>query len=235
MACRMLQDAGVDALFLPKSLYEAGHVAPQGEQSMVVGSSPYAPGQHDTFVVPGRLQGRLCGISRPHFFKGVATVVAKLFNIVEPAVAVFGKKDYQQLRVIQTMVRDLDFDVRIVGGDIAREPDGLATSSRNARLSVVARTQAICIHAALMNAHDTLQDLVRAGTIVAETTIEQVLCRVQDSIVRGGGTVDYVQLVDAETLENVEMLQGQPAVLVTAAFFEGTGGFPVRLLDNMQI
>jgi pantoate--beta-alanine ligase len=165
----------------------------------------------------------------------VATVVAKLFNIVEPAVAVFGKKDFQQLRVIQTMVRDLDFAVRIIGGDIAREPDGLATSSRNRRLSDKSRAQAPCIHAALMDAREMLQAQLRAGRVVAGDAIREVLDKVQGAVERGGGGVEYVLLVDAETLEDVKILRGQPAVMATAVLMEASDGPPVRLIDNVEI
>jgi pantoate--beta-alanine ligase len=207
----------------------------QGEQAFVVGSSPHVPGGHDTFVVPGRLQEPLCGKTRPHFFRGVATVVAKLFNIVEPAVAVFGKKDFQQLRVIQTMVRDLDFAVRIVGGDIVREPDGLATSSRNARLSVESRAQAPCIHAALTDARDALRALLEEGGVVGEDAIRGILDKAQEAVERGGGRVDYVELLHAETLEDVKALRGQPAVMAAAVFMGGSDGSPVRLIDNVEI
>ena len=97
--------------------------------------TPPSEPPHETYVTVENLQQGLCAITRPHFFRGVATVVAKLFNIVEPDVAVFGKKDYQQWRVIQRMVRDLDFDIDVVGMPLAREPDGLAMSSRNVRLT----------------------------------------------------------------------------------------------------
>ena len=112
---------GVHAVFQPPALY--------------VGKEDGPP--HETFVQAETLQAGLCSMTRPHFFRGVATVVTKLFNIVEPDVAVFGKKDYQQWRIIQRLVRDLDFDIDVVGMPLAREEDGIAMSSRNVRLKPV--------------------------------------------------------------------------------------------------
>jgi len=192
----------------------------------VVGRSDYAPGQHDTFVTAEHLQLPLCGRSRPHFFRGVATVVTKLFNIVEPDVAVFGKKDYQQLRVIATLSRDLDFEIDIMGADIAREPDGLASSSRNARLSAQSRAAAPCIHAALIAARDA----VASG----ERNAAAVVASVSAAVERGGGAIDYVDAVDAAHLGPVEDVGAQPTVLAVAAVFAGRTG-SVRLIDNILL
>ena len=109
---------GADVVFEPTTLYEASHGEPP----------------HETFVTVEKLQLPLCGAHRPTHFRGVSTVVAKLFNIVEPALAVFGRKDYQQFKLLCRMVRDLDFPVRMIGAPLVREPDGLAMSSRNVRL-----------------------------------------------------------------------------------------------------
>lgn len=152
---------------------------------------------HETYVTVENLQVGLCGITRPHFFRGVATVVAKLFNIVEPDVAVFGKKDYQQWRVIRRLVRDLDFDIDIVGVPLAREPDGLAMSSRNVRLTPEHRVAAVAINRALMDAAQM------AETQLAETQLaggaegiesEVLVRRVSDAITASGGVVDYVEV-----------------------------------------
>ena len=114
----------VDCVYQPKRMYARRRM----------GRDP-----HETFVEVTELSNGLCSGTRPHFFRGVATVVTKLFNVVEPDVAVFGKKDYQQWRVIQRMVRDLNFDIDIVGGEIVREADGLAMSSRNLLLATEKR------------------------------------------------------------------------------------------------
>ena len=132
-----LRAVGADAAFVPAHLYAQD--AP----------TPSPPPPHETFVTVERLSTGLCSTTRPHFFRGVATVVCKLFNVVEPDVAVFGKKDYQQFRVVQRMVRDLDYDIRIVGVELTREPDGLAMSSRNVRLDPEARVAARAISKAL--------------------------------------------------------------------------------------
>ncbi|KAL3692498.1 hypothetical protein R1sor_006149 [Riccia sorocarpa] len=126
-----LEPIGVDAVFNPFDLYVRDQV---GKDAELIASNAYGNG-HETWVRVEKLEKPLCGVSRPTFFRGVATVVTKLFNIVEPDVAVFGKKDYQQFRVLCRMVRDLDFDIEMVGIPVVREQDGLAMSSRNVRLS----------------------------------------------------------------------------------------------------
>ena len=125
----MLERNGCDALFLPSSLYVSPSNQPKGDKSMVVGNNVASSRDaHSTWVEVEYLSEGLCASSRPHFFRGVCTVVTKLFNIIDPNVAFFGRKDFQQYRVIERMVRDLDFDIEVVGIDIVREPDGLAMS-----------------------------------------------------------------------------------------------------------
>eukprot|EP00740_Mantoniella_antarctica_P010021 CAMPEP_0181374612 /NCGR_PEP_ID=MMETSP1106-20121128/16129_1 /TAXON_ID=81844 /ORGANISM="Mantoniella antarctica, Strain SL-175" /LENGTH=357 /DNA_ID=CAMNT_0023492637 /DNA_START=1 /DNA_END=1074 /DNA_ORIENTATION=- len=183
---------------------------------------------HETYVTVESLQVGLCGVTRPHFFRGVATVVAKLFNIVEPDVAVFGKKDYQQWRIIRRMVRDLDFDVDIVGMPLAREADGLAMSSRNVRLTPEHRAAAVAISVALTAA----AAVAAAAAAGRETVRSEVLTRrVCDAIAASGGRVDYVEVVDQRTLRPVaEVTPGRPVVIPVAAMYG-----EVRLLDNMEI
>jgi pantoate--beta-alanine ligase len=193
-------EAGTDVLFAPA----VTEMYPDGFQ---------------THVEVEQMARGLCGASRPTHFRGVTTVVAKLFNITLPHVAVFGQKDYQQLQVIRRLVRDLDFDVEIVGAPTVREADGLAMSSRNAYLSPGERRAARCIPAAL----EAGRTLVASGTsdplrIVAG--VRQVLS--QQSAVR----IDYVAVVDAETLEEIAALL-QPALLAVAARIGTT-----RLIDN---
>ena len=149
-------------------------------------------------------------------------MVAKLFNIVEPDVAVFGKKDYQQWRVIQRMVRDLDFDIDVVGMPLAREPDGLAMSSRNVRLTPENRKAARAINV-------TLREV--AATPLGPLMPVDIIFVVVAAIEASGGTVDYVEIVDQKTLRSVESLAAGDKVVVLVAAKYGE----VRLLDNVEL
>lgn len=178
----------------------------------------YAPNA-SVYVDEERLSKVLCGASRPGHFRGVLTVVAKLFNIVRPDLAVFGQKDAQQLRLIQQMVRDLNFPVEIVVGPIVREPDGLAMSSRNTYLSSEERLQALCLTRALQRS----RELVRAGERDASRLrSEMIACIKEYPLAR----IDYVQIVDWETLQPVEMLERKS--LAALAVWIGK----TRLIDN---
>ncbi len=172
-----------------------------------------------TYVTQERLTEPLCGARRPGHFRGVTTVCAKLFNIVRPHKAYFGLKDYQQCKVIQRMVADLDMDLEIVPCPIVREPDGLAMSSRNKYLSPDERQQALCLREALLKA----QDMAAAGERCAARIIG-AMREVIDS--RPAAKVDYVSIVDPETLEDVEAIEGR-AVAALAVFMGGA-----RLIDN---
>jgi pantoate--beta-alanine ligase len=165
------------------------------------------------------LSGVLCGASRPGHFRGVCTVVAKLFNIIQPDLAVFGEKDAQQLRIIERMVRDLNVPVQIIRGPIVREPDGLAMSSRNQYLSGTQRADALCLQHALGLA----KELVRDGECTA-TIIRQAMCDLIEKI--PGTSVDYIEFVDDEKLGSEERLKG--ATLVALAVKIGA----IRLIDN---
>jgi pantoate--beta-alanine ligase len=186
----------------------------------------YAPSKHtvyppgfQTYVAVEALSRPLCGAKRPGHFRGVATVVAKLFNLVQPDCAVFGKKDFQQLAVIRRMVRDLDMGVEIVGAPIVRENDGLAMSSRNAYLTTRQRRQATCLYRSLERAktlfgrgeRDTLK-LVSAVRTLIEAEPE--------------ARVDYIEIRDPETLEPLERIVDRGLVAL-AVFFGKT-----RLIDN---
>ena len=174
----------------------------------------YAP-DHSVWVnEDGALGGSLCGARRPGHFRGVCTVVAKLFNLVHPNFAVFGQKDYQQAQVIKRMVRDLNFDVKIVVAPIVRERTGLAKSSRNTYLSDAEREQACVLSRTLRAVKDG-----KIKTIVAA----------EKAIERGGLKVDYVACVDAETLEPKKKICKGCCVLV-AAYCGKT-----RLIDNQLI
>ncbi|HWN45623.1 MAG TPA: pantoate--beta-alanine ligase, partial [Thermoanaerobaculia bacterium] len=179
----MLAAAGCDLLFLPDV------------------DTMYPPG-HTVYVDLGNPSETLEGVCRPGHFRGVATVVALLFNLVQPDVAVFGEKDAQQLAVIRQMVRDLHIPVEIVPAPTIREPDGLAMSSRNAYLSPEERKAAAVLHRSLRNAESAIQSGERRGDevrrILAETLNSEPLAR-----------VEYAEVVDAESFQPVEKLRGR--------------------------
>ncbi|MGH8048219.1 MAG: pantoate--beta-alanine ligase [Chthoniobacterales bacterium] len=169
------------------------------------------------FVDESRLSTGLCGGSRPGHFRGVCTVVAKLFLIVQPDVAVFGEKDWQQLAILRRMTRDLNFSIRIVGHPTIREKDGLAVSSRNAYLTPEERAIAPGIRAALLAAS-------------AKKTPAAILREAERGIARiPGARIDYVRLVDSESLEPAKNLKRE--ITLAAAVFLGRA----RLIDNLQI
>lgn len=220
---RKLTEMGCAAVFEPSSLYHPGTES-KGDASdtcNVIGAGQHSVGAHETFIQVEQLQKGLCGVSRPHFFRGVATIVAKLFNIVEPDVAVFGKKDFQQWRIISRMVRDLDFDIEIVGIATGREADGMAMSSRNALLTSDNRHKAVCISQALKWAESQIVQ----GDISPSGLQQQVSSRMQE----GGGRVDYVSVTDADNLQELQDFVAGQAVLVAVAVFFGA----VRLIDNV--
>lgn len=197
---RQLRAAATDVLFLPS------------------GDEMYPHGFQTAVAVHEVTQG-LCGISRPTHFGGVATVVAKLFNIVKPHVAVFGEKDFQQLVTIRRLVTDLAFDIEIVGGPIVREADGLAMSSRNKYLDPAQRQAALCLSRALAAA----EAKVAAGGRQANEIVAAARAVIAaEPLAR----LDYAHLVDVETMREVPDLAA-PAVLALAAFVGNT-----RLIDN---
>jgi pantoate--beta-alanine ligase len=199
----LLQGKGVDALFAPDvpEVYD-----------------PHA----QTIVEAVDLSKVLIGKLRPGHFRGVATIVAKLFNIIRPDAAVFGEKDFQQLAVIRTMVRDLDFGIEVIGGPILRDPDGLAMSSRNVRLSPADRAAAPILHRALCEAADMAQTGVTASRLRSH-----VRARL-DSEPRA--QVQSVDIRDAATLEPVSGPLTAPAVILLAVKFGS-----VFLIDNMVV
>jgi pantoate--beta-alanine ligase len=180
----------------------------------------YPPGAQ-TFIEVREVSQGLCGERRPGHFVGVATVVAKLFGIVRPHVALFGEKDFQQLAVIRHMVTDLNMPVEIVGRPTLREPDGLAMSSRNAFLSPVERARAVAIFRGLSAAGARFQ----AGERQAAALVDAALAELAASLDR----VDYVEIRDADTLRPVTRVEG-PAVILAAGFLG-----PTRLIDNLRI
>jgi pantoate--beta-alanine ligase len=185
------------------------------------------PDGFQTFVEVRELSKGLCGDRRPGHFSGVATVVAKLFNIVQPEAACFGDKDYQQLQVIRRMVRDLEVPVAVVGLPIVREPDGLAMSSRNAYLSADERARALVLSRTLF----ATRDLFASGERAAEALLGHASSFFQRSLPPGElPRLDYLELRDAETLAPVAGTVRAPAVLAVAAFVGNT-----RLIDNVQL
>jgi pantoate--beta-alanine ligase len=197
---QLLEREDVDLLFLPA----ASEMYPDGYQ---------------TFVKVGQLSRFLCGEFRRDHFRGVATVVAKLFNIVRPHVAVFGLKDYQQLLVVRQVVEDLNLDVEIVGCPIVREPDGLAVSSRNAYLAPEERKAAVCVRRALKRAEDQVRRGERDGRKIVSAGEAEIA---KEPLAR----VEYVRLCDPQSLETIETVQGE--ALLALAVWVGKA----RLIDN---
>lgn len=195
---QLCREEGVDGVFLPRP------------------DAMYAQ-DASVFVDETTLQYGLCGTRRPGHFKGVCTVVAKLFNIVQPDVAVFGQKDFQQVAIIRRLVRDLDFPVEIVMAPTLREPDGLAMSSRNVYLSETERQDALGLSRALKSLGS-----VGAGHPAAEPMREQM----RSILERHGLVEDYVAIVDAETLKPVSFVEPGNVALI-AAYCGKT-----RLIDN---
>jgi pantoate--beta-alanine ligase len=183
----------------------------------------YPPGER-TRVRVGGLTDALCGHTRPGHFEGVTTIVTKLFAIAGPCLAVFGRKDYQQLKTIQRMVRDLMLPVEIIGHPTVREPDGLALSSRNAYLPEAARERAVAIPRALSAAVQRFSN--------GERSVEKLRAGVLGRLTDAGLSPDYVTLADAESIEplsDADQIPGR-ALLALAAFADGT-----RLIDNVVL
>lgn len=179
------------------------------------------PKSFSTRVVVDGITDGLCGASRPHFFGGVTTVVAKLLNQCQADYAIFGEKDYQQLLVIRRMARDLDIDTEILGGPVIRETDGLAMSSRNAYLSPQERKTAPLLHTALMDA---------ARAIADGRDVSAVLAKGSRSLDDAGFKVDYFEARNAETLAPVKHAGTGPVRLFGAAHLGKT-----RLIDNVAV
>jgi pantoate--beta-alanine ligase len=170
-----------------------------------------------------QLETKLCGMSRPGHFAGVCTVVAKLFHLVNPDIAIFGEKDFQQLAILRRMVRDLNFQVQIVGHVTVREPDGLALSSRNVYLNDEERQQAPLIQQALAAGQKALRERPSISCRDLENLIRRKI--EQGSLAK----IDYLAVVDPETLQTKEPKE-LPVLLAAAVFFGAT-----RLIDNVLV
>ena len=199
---QLCRDAGVDIVFAPAD-------------------SEVYPADHSTFVVEERLSRTMEGESRPGHFRGVATVVAKLFNMVLPDVAVFGAKDYQQAAVVQRMVRDLNFPVKLIVAPTLREPDGLAMSSRNKYLAGDLRTQAIALWHAIQTAQAVVKRKPDAASLKAE--LREQIQKQPDA------RVDYIEFFDPATLSPA--MQVKRGTHMALAVWIG----PTRLIDNARL
>jgi len=175
-----------------------------------------------TWKDQNNLESQLCGKSRPGHFKGVAEIVLRLFKVVDPQVAVFGEKDYQQLTLIRRMVEDLGLKIKILGGPTLRDSDGLALSSRNVYLNPESRKEALTLYEAIQSA----QNLVKKGEL-SVANIKAPLMRLFNS--HPSLEIDYVEIVNAHTLAPLEKIN-QPARLMLAVRIQG-----VRLIDNASL
>jgi pantoate--beta-alanine ligase len=201
--CQLLEEEKVDLLFAPSN------------------EDMYPPGA-TTFVTVEGLSDRLCGRSRPGHFRGVTTVISKLFHIAEPDLAFFGQKDAAQVAIIRRMVRDLNLPVRIMVCPIVREKDGLALSSRNAYLDPQQRKQALVLHRALMRG-ETLADTGEHSAAILIEAGKQVIAE------EPGARLDYFEVVNPETLDPVADIS-HGALVAVAAFIGNT-----RLIDNVVL
>ncbi|WP_076416584.1 pantoate--beta-alanine ligase [Shewanella sp. UCD-KL12] len=197
-----LVEAGAELLFTPtpEIIYPKG----MGEQ---------------TFVEVPQISDELCGASRPGHFRGVATIVCKLFNIVQPDFALFGRKDFQQLLVIKTMVEDLSMPIEIIGVDTIREESGLAMSSRNGYLNSAQKTQA----ASLKQVIDTMSESISGGEMITEAVKTGTI-----ALTQAGFTPDYLEVRSAKDL-SIATAEHKELVIVAAAYMGNT-----RLIDNLS-
>ncbi|HIC91479.1 MAG TPA: pantoate--beta-alanine ligase [Syntrophaceae bacterium] len=198
--CEIARKARVDVVFVPEVL-------------------EMYPKDFQTYVTVESLSQPLCGAFRPGHFRGVTTVVAKLFNIVKPHIAIFGKKDFQQWVIIRKMVKDLNLDIEVIGLPTVREHDGLAMSSRNSYLTKEERDSALSLYQSLNMA----KDMVASG----ERNVSQIVCKIKDFILSKPYTkIEYVKICSPDTLEDMETLEDK-ALLAMAVKIGKT-----RLIDN---
>ncbi|MBI5206812.1 MAG: pantoate--beta-alanine ligase [Candidatus Firestonebacteria bacterium] len=200
---RMAMDAGIDILFIPSN----EEIYPQG---------------FDTYIDCGNIGNILCGASRPGHFRGVSTIVTKLFNIVKPDRAYFGQKDFQQSVIIKKLTQDLNMDIEIVVLPVIREKDGLAMSSRNIFLSPEERKNAAILFKSLQDA----KDIILSGERNPDNVITQIKNKIEEV---QKIKIDYVCIVDKNTLQNKSVLEG--VFIIVIAVFIGT----IRLIDNIEI
>lgn len=197
---KLAEEAGVDLLFNPEV-------------------SEMYPDPNLTYVEVGELGDCLCGASRPGHFRGVTTVVSKLFHIVQPDRAYFGQKDFQQYLIIKRMVQDLNFPIEVIAVPIVREEDGLALSSRNVYLSAEQRTEALVLNRSLRDAEEWIRGGERRAAVIEEQIKDKI--RTESS-----GIIDYVEVHSAENLSRIDRIE-QSIVIALAVRFGAT-----RLIDN---
>jgi len=215
---------GEDYRRYPRDLDRDAHICAQESVDVL-----FAPSDDEmysesfsTYVVQETLTNKLCGASRPGHFRGVTTVVAKLFNIIRPDMSYWGQKDAQQVAVIKRMVKDLDFPVRVVVCPTVREPDGLAISSRNRYLSPPQRKDATSLYRALQKT----KEIVASG----ETNSSRLLPEIRATIAQApSARIDYAAIVHPETLQDVDNIDREALVAVAAWFGSA------RLIDNLLI
>jgi len=200
---KLLSKYDVDAVFYP----DASDIYPKG---------------YKTYIKVEGLSDKLCGRSRPIHFRGVATIVAKLFNIIKPDAAYFGEKDFQQQVIIKKMVSDLNMDVRVVSMPTVRESDGIAMSSRNSYLSKKERMKALVINRALKMAKILVKSGVRNASKV-KAAMSQLMRSAK------GLKIDYISICDPNTLEETNIIKGK-SLIATAAYIGKT-----RLIDNILV
>src|SRR5438477_1401844 len=198
---KFCEDAGVNLLFRPREMYFD---------------------DRSVYVEETRLSAGLCGAARPGHFRGVCTVVSKLFNLLAPTAAVFGEKDYQQLTIIRRMVRDLNFPIEIIGVPTVREADGLALSSRNQYLNTDERAQATVLYRAMTR----VKELADGG----QKSVGELIDVAKGVIASAkSARVDYISIVDADNLQPLGVLQ--PNAVIALAVFVGK----TRLIDNLRL
>jgi len=217
-------DAGEDLDKYPRDFERDENLCRQEEVDVIFypTADQMYPAPYFTYITVEKLSKMMCGISRPTHFRGVTTIVAKLFNIVKPHVAIFGEKDYQQAIIIKQMVIDLNFDIGIVTAPIVREADGLALSSRNKYLNSANRKNAVVLYQSLEYAQKLLHDRKIKAAVLKGKMEDMILTKPHTKI-------DYIEIIDPDTLEPLEEINNK-AIVALAVFLGGT-----RLIDNLLI
>ena len=199
---KLCEEVGVDVIFYPSN-------------------EEMYPDGYSTFVKTEKLSEKLCGVSRPTHFRGITTIVLKLFTIVRPHKSYFGLKDCQQFIIVKKMIHDLNLDIEIVGCPTVREEDGLAMSSRNTYLNPEERKQATVLSRSLKHAKNLFLD--------GETDAEKLKKQISDMINKTSGKIDYVEIVNPNSLESVKTVS-KGDVIALAVFYGKT-----RLIDNVVL